>query len=80
VSIRGKPDHAAFAGSVLSARYQTLCQSRILPAREYPMETRELLRLVTETRAKMYGDRVDLTDVEIQRVLTEAKRLYKESL
>ena len=44
------------------------------------METRELLRLVTETRAKMYGDRVDLSDVEIQRVLTEAKRLYKESL
>jgi hypothetical protein len=43
------------------------------------METRELLRLVTKTRAQMYGDRIDLTDVEIQRVLTEAKRLYKEA-
>ena len=41
------------------------------------METRELLKLVTETRARMFGDRIDLTDVEIQTVLTEAKRLYK---
>jgi len=43
------------------------------------METRELLKLVTETRALMYGDRIDLSDVEIQIVLKEAKRLYKLS-
>jgi hypothetical protein len=44
------------------------------------METRELLRLVTETRALMFGDRIELTDIEIQSVLTKAKQLYKESL
>ena len=43
------------------------------------METTALLRFVTETRLRLYGDKIDLTDVEIQLVLVEAKRLYKET-
>ncbi len=41
------------------------------------METRELLKLVTATRAQMFGNRVELTDLEIQILLAEAKRQYK---
>ena len=43
------------------------------------METHDLLNFVTDVRFNLYGDRIDLTDVEIQAVLLEAKRLYKES-
>jgi len=43
------------------------------------METHDLLRFVTETRLRLYGDRIDLSDGEIQACLVEAKRLYKES-
>jgi len=43
------------------------------------METHDLLKFVTETRLKLYGDRIDLTDGEIQACLVEAKRLYRES-
>jgi len=43
------------------------------------METYDLLNFVTEVRKRLFGDQIDLTDVEIQAVLKEAKRLYKEN-
>jgi len=43
------------------------------------METHDLLNLVTDVRFRLFGDRINLSDVEIQTVLVEAKRLYKES-